>query len=159
MVSLKLSTRALRDIDNKLCRTPLTPGDRLQLQQIKRDHPAALFKPGEASQAYNCHGLTFASRRTAITNTLHLDHILLDDDYQEVPLAAVLPGDVVIYRTPLQDGGVEHSGVVVQKPAGQGGLIGVPLVLSKWGKAHEAIHYANYCPYSSYKITYFRVTK
>ena len=59
----------------------------------------------------------------------------------------VLPGDVVVYFT---GGDAEHSGIVV-------GLDLVPLILSKWGPAHEVIHRVNECPYDATEISYFRV--
>src|SRR5437773_11543121 len=49
----------------------------------------ATFRTGP-SPIYNCHGLTFASRRTRIPD---VTEVLADDGYQELPLKDVLPGD------------------------------------------------------------------
>jgi hypothetical protein len=33
----------------------------------------------------------------------------------------------------------------------------VPVVLSKWGPAHEVIHRVNDCPYDATQILYYRI--
>ncbi len=58
-----------------------------------------------------------------------------------------MPGDVVVYSN---SGDVEHSGIVIGKDF-------VPLILSKWGPAHEVIHRVNDCPYDSQQVTYYRI--
>ena len=100
---------------------------------------------------YNCHGLTFASRRTGIHDPAVLSLILEDDRYREVPLTDVLPGDVILYHNRLGD--IEHSGVVASKP----GAIGIPYVFSKWGKFMEVFHLANRCPYTYELPKFYRV--
>jgi hypothetical protein len=73
----------------------------------------------------------------------------------------VMPGDVIVYKASPADGGeIEHSGIVIREPQGVGGLVGVPLIVSKWGNAgEEMIHYANEGPYSQYSILYYRVVR
>jgi hypothetical protein len=94
----------------------------------------------EQSALYNCHGLTFASRRTRIETSRDIQTILDDDEYQEIAIADVLPGDVVIYYS--ERGEPNHSGIVVEA----GGQLLVPLVCSKWGSAGEFIHALQDCP-------------
>ena len=101
---------------------------------------------------YNCHGMTFASRRTGIYDDQSLFVILHEDNYIEVEAKQVLPGDVILYISP--DGDVEHSGVVVSRS--QPPLF-IPDVCSKWGKFAEIIHPANDCPYSFTRPKYYRV--
>jgi hypothetical protein len=43
---------------------------------------------------YNCHGLTFASRRTRIYD---VQQVLAEDAYEHIPLNEVEPGDVIVY--------------------------------------------------------------
>jgi hypothetical protein len=74
--------------------------------------------------------------------------VLADDEYKLIDVADVLPGDVVVYK---QNGDAEHSGIVI-KPGFP------PIVVSKWGSAHEVIHLANDCPYDSMQILYYRIT-
>jgi len=106
-----------------------------------------MHRPVGPSRQYNCHGLTFASRRTWIWKPSEIEKILKDDEYETVvELENVLPGDIVIYS---QDGDVEHSGIVLSVDP-------VPLILSKWGSSHEVIHKINECPYSG-SITFHRI--
>lgn len=98
---------------------------------------------------FNCHGLSFASRRTCISDKSAISQIIKDDGYQQVAPHDVLPGDVILY---FVDGGAEHSGIVVQ-----GGMApGMMLVLSKWGTNGEFIHGAYNSPYGT-DVRFFRV--
>jgi hypothetical protein len=63
----------------------------------------------EACPVYNCHGLTFASRRTTVGQTII--PILEDDGFDQVPEKEARPGDIVIYSSAR--GEVIHSGFVV----------------------------------------------
>ncbi|MCI0488620.1 MAG: hypothetical protein L0229_18690 [Blastocatellia bacterium] len=109
---------------------------------------------GNPSPIYNCHGLTFASRRTGIHESKEISKILQDDNYQEIIHPhPVLPGDVVLYFS--DDGDVEHSGIVICKPDDTN--LNIPVVISKWGKYCEVIHWANVCPYDSSRLRYYRI--
>ena len=121
------------------------------LPLFKRDYPDAEFRTGP-NPVYNCHGLTFAARRTGIHETSNLLVILDDDRYAEVTLDHVLPGDVILYFS--ADGDIEHSGVVISNDPGN---FKVPKVLSKWGKYFEALHPFNRCPYDFQIVKYYRV--
>ncbi|MCC7699074.1 hypothetical protein [Janthinobacterium sp. EB271-G4-7A] len=107
----------------------------------------------DATPRYNCHGMTFASRRTGIYRAEDLKQILKEDDYIQINSTNVLPGDVIIYFSP--DGDFEHSGIVVSSPNESG--LGVPRVVSKWGKFAEFSHWANNCPYNFSNVRYFRI--
>lgn len=108
---------------------------------------------GEPSPLYNCHGLTFGSRRTRIWDTEELRKILREDDYIEVDRLNALPGDVLLYLA--MDGDIEHSAVVLSRPAESD--FGIPLVLSKWGHYKELIHVASRCPYDYQHAKYYRL--
>src|SRR5436190_1643621 len=94
----------------------------VEISQVERNmFPAYEIKYGGMatrrsgpSAVYNCHGLTFASRRTCIHKADVVQLILSDDRYKEVARADVLPGDVVLYYG--EDGDIEHSAVVVTRP-------------------------------------------
>lgn len=103
---------------------------------------------------YNCHGLTFGSRRTQIGEGYVIRRILSDDKYVRIKHQEVLSGDVVIYVG--EDGDIEHSAVVLEKPDQQ---LKIPRVLSKWGTGAEASHWANQCPYSFQSPEYYRIVK
>ena len=101
------------------------------------------------SATYNCHGLTFASRRTCINKSRDLQRILRDDGYEEVSLHDTIAGDIVIYSA--VDGDLNHSGVVVAS----GAPLVLPLVCSKWGNAGEYLHGLTNCPTLYGPITTF----
>ncbi len=101
---------------------------------------------------YNCHGMTFASRRTGIFDAESINKILDEDGYKKVEPHLVLPGDVIIYLS--EDGDFEHSGIVVSSPDAD---FGVPRVVSKWGKYSEFVHWANNCPYTFENTSYYRI--
>jgi len=121
-----------------------------QLGDLKVQYLGSKFKSGP-SQLYNCHGMTFANRRTGIYENKVISTILNDDSYIEVNSLSILPGDIVIYFS--NDGDAEHSGIILQCPSGQEIA---PIVLSKWGSSFEVIHSLYLCPYDLSNIKYYR---
>lgn len=121
-------------------------------QPTESKYPKAK-KRSEPTGLYNCHGLTFANRRCFVEIAKQVLMILEDDDYQEIEIRNVLPGDIIVYYS---DGDVEHSGIVIQKAEAP---LFIPLVFSKWSCHAEFIHYANYCPYYMGNIKYYRIIK
>ena len=119
--------------------------------------PRAVPRPNPPSSVYNCHGLTFASRRTIVCD-LEIQKILNDDDYTEVnDWRNVLAGDIVIYYA-NGTGDAEHSGIVIEAHSNMQ-LCTEIKVLSKWGLTGEMIHSLTACPYPECTCKYFRVTK
>jgi len=153
--TLKLQTCERNDIKNEQFRS-LTPVEVQAAGVIETQYKLAIFK-GNLTPIYNCHGLTFASKRTWIYLDTEIEKILHDDRYIEIKNEKdVLPGDIVIY---YDEKGVAHSGIVIQVdlPATLHDLIKV-MVLSKWGKHKEVIHNVNYSPYSLSSIKkYWRI--
>ena len=87
------------------------------------------------STKYNCHGLTFASRRTSIRHPINIQAILQDDNYQEIDdLTKVRPGDIIVYQS--EPGDYTHSGIVVDHAP----LSQEIIVCSKWGCGPEVLH-------------------
>jgi hypothetical protein len=144
---LDLDTRCENQIENEIDRRESRAGDQLLSDDYKRQYPRALHRPTLPTRKYNCHGLTFASRRTWVAKASEIAKLLSEDNYDPVPLDSVMPGDVVVY---FQNGDAEHSGVIIE-----GGFI--PRVLSKWGPAHEVVHNVNDCPYDSMEKKYYRI--
>ncbi len=143
---LNLHTRGENQIENEIDRRPPRAGDQLLLEKHRADFPDETHRPVGPSRQYNCHGLTFASRRTWIYNASEIQKILKEDDYKEVAEKDVLPGDIVLYT---ENGDIEHSGIVISLD---------PLrILSKWGPSQEVIHRLRECPYSG-GVTYHRIT-
>lgn len=150
--SLNLDTREGNPIQNTQS-YEISAWDKAQYSDLKKSYGNTVTERSEPTAIFNCHGLTFASRRTCIYETSEVEKILRDDGYKEVPLEKVLPGDVIIYRS--QDGDPEHSGIVVQSP--QENQLKVPLVVSKWGKYNELLHFANQSPYTYSNARYYRI--
>ena len=116
-----------------------------------------LAQPRTALSGYfNCHGLVFASRRAAITDVEQIPSILKDDNYDEISdLAAVLPGDIVIYFN-IENNDAEHSGLVVAAPH-EANLVKTFMIVSKWGPCgREYLHALDDCPYTGNK-RFFRI--
>lgn len=95
------------------------------------------------SAVYNCHGLTFACRRTRITNTESIERILSDDNWVEIEMRDVRAGDIVVYYS--EEGEANHSGIIVACND-----LGIPTIYSKWGSAGEYIHLVTEYPHQLY---------
>jgi hypothetical protein len=116
----------------------------------------------EACPVYNCHGLTFGSRRTQVSPPIF--SILEDDGFDKVLSEKdVRPGDIVVYSNVR--GEVTHSGFVVWRKAVElveGSQSVIPMVWSKWGKGYEMIHAVGECPYFEEDgdvVTYYRLKR
>jgi len=117
---------------------------------LEQQHPRAKRRT-TPSALYNCHGLTFASRRTQISSTRDISTILEDDAYSKVELKDAKPGDVVVYSDDRGD--ANHSGIIVD-------FVLLPMVCSKWGSGAEFVHDLYDCPkiYGP-NITVYRCSK
>jgi len=148
---LALQTRKGGVVDNLMVLTPPHDGLDQMMRDLKAAYRNVLHRPVGPSAAYNCHGLTFAARRTGIAKPAQVQRILSEDGYSELPRSnAPCAGDIAIYR---EDGDIVHSGIVmdVQK--------GMPWVLGKWGDCHEVIHPVLDCPYNKAVVTYYRLSQ
>jgi len=120
--------------------------------EIRKRYNLAIFRT-EPCGMYNCHGLTFASRRTRIYEPKEIAKILDHDYYQELDIADLLPGDIVVY---YDSGDAQHSGIIIRVDSV--GTAKVPIVVSKWGNGQEVIHQVTMCPYfTGAQIRYYRV--
>ncbi len=149
--AITVETRLGTDIPNH---QPLefSEQDRSMCRQFDHKFPDAISRTNPIS-VYNCHGLVFASRRTWICEGSSVMTILEDDGYEEIPETEALPGDVIVYFD--EDGDPDHSGVLLDWSKGKPRI---PLVLSKWGKFREVIHWGNYGPYPQLsQARYYRV--
>ena len=152
MTSIKLETRKGTSILNSQSHQ-FSRFELAQQENLDNEWRGVLFRT-PPNPIYNCHGLTFASKRTSIHETASLRTILNDDGYTEIQRDNILPGDIALYLTDTGD--IEHSGIVITEPDQQ---FGVPKVVSKWGRYKEAIHWIHACPYESSNVKYYRVTK
>lgn len=130
--SLALQTRCANDILNEYNPEIPDAGCLTQLEILKKKYPRCVPRTHVPTFAYNCHGLTFASRRTQIWSSADIAHIIQEDGYRKIEDKDILAGDVIVYQS--QDTGeIEHSGIVIEKAKSLSG----PLILSKWGVCHE----------------------
>ncbi|MCI0695142.1 hypothetical protein L0337_24425 [candidate division KSB1 bacterium] len=148
--SIRVQTRKANDIQNEQSLL-ISEFERSQFPIFIKKHPKAKLR-ALPTGIYNCHGLTFASRRTMIYDPNEIWKIIKDDNYVRVEQIQALPGDVVLYLS--VEGDVEHSGIVISEPEPNFYL---PKVWSKWGKYYEVIHYVNDCPYEKSNIQYYRI--
>jgi cell wall-associated NlpC family hydrolase len=149
-----IQTRFANDIPNEFNPTPPHEQDVTTCKALITSYPKAETRTREPSYGYNCHGLTFAARRTQVVSSVDVQYILSEDGYVSVPMAQALPGDIVIYQS-QESGEYEHSGIVVERKAS---LMG-PKIVSKWGASQEFIHYYADCPYMPSNVTFYRMPK
>jgi hypothetical protein len=149
--SIALQTRQKWDIPNSQS-FEVSFRDEVDLREFKRRYPHTLFRTG-AIPIYNCHGLTFAARRSCISETTAIQRIVSDDHYELVSQKEVQPGDIILYVS-ADDGDIEHSGIVIEPPNDP---LFQPRVWSKWGFGAEVIHYAGQCPYDFSQPRYYRI--
>lgn len=149
--SITLHTKRGECVSNEQC--DISNWDRAHFGDIDQSWPLAK-KRCEPTGIFNCHGLTFASRRTSVSDSNEVRKILAHDGYEVVNKSDVLPGDVILYAG--EKGDIEHSGIVVEAPSGD---FQIPRVVSKWGKFRELIHMANQCPYNYLAATYYRIKR
>lgn len=104
---------------------------------------------------YNCHGLTFGSRRTCIPRVgdpTEVDDLLRRDGY--IPVNPPMPGDLAIYRRDVGQSGtgtIDHTGVVSYVDP----VIGSIRVRSKWGILEEFEHLVLDGPYRNSLVEYW----
>jgi len=121
-------------------------------QQPSRFEQFGALRVSEVCPVYNCHGLTFGSRRTQVDGSTETVSMILEDDgFKEIPIVSARPGDVVIYYD--VSGTILHSGIVLDL-----GELNVPKIWSKWGKGYEMVHLLGNCPYESSYAKFYRIT-
>jgi hypothetical protein len=130
---MRLETSTCHTIDN-IQGKEISELEKQNYLRLERKFPQIRPRT-DFSPFYNCHGLTFASRRTCITKSTMVKIILEHDKYEEIDdIKKVIAGDIIVYYSDLND--YNHSGVVVENIA----PLYVPIICSKWGKASEYLH-------------------
>jgi hypothetical protein len=107
---------------------------------------------GSPSACYNCHGLTFASKRTGIYEDQEIWKII-QAEYVEVKSENnVIIGDVILYFYGNDNNLISHSGIVVEANT----ISGIR-VYSKVAKGKEIVHHPRNCPYNLGSYRYYRI--
>jgi hypothetical protein len=154
--SIALATRTGRPIPN--AQDPDLPPHRVTLlvEQFRKRFPTAQLRIPPTGR-YNCHGLTFANRRTqvGVFDTRVIGLILEDDGFRNCGRES-LPqsGDILVCYDGVE---VSHTRIVMFVEPGkpEQGVFPQIFVLSKWGPAGEYFHIVNTGPYSSHRVTYW----
>ena len=149
-VKLALETRRKSAIDNLLNRERAVAGLHLAVEALKKKYPHADHRQVGPCHTFNCHGLTFGSRRTWIDNPSEILKIIKEDDYEVVQFRDISVGDIAVY---FVNGDVEHSGIVVEITAAG------PRILSKWGPCQEVVHLVAECEYEASNVVYYRISE
>ena len=125
---IALQSRAGRPIRNCVELAATEQQVRVYEEVIKPKHPRWQNRKG-ACGVYNCFGLVWACRRTAIEGPGEIETIRHDDGYRQIAQEDPEIGDVAVYRDP--SGEIQHVARVakVEHRAGYR----APLLLSKWG--------------------------
>lgn len=147
---ITIQTRKGNDIKNTVY-DKISPYIQNIISKYKNKYPKIKYRSEETGN-YNCFGMVFASRRCFIID--NINNILKDDDYKEVHISKVLPGDIVLY---FNNYDIIHCGIVIDTPSKKN--FWNPLVISKWYCFREVIHNMNDCPYSNSttKRKYYRI--
>ncbi len=132
-----LQTRLGHNVKNsQSCQPDAAIQKRYQL--LRKKHLGWITRKA-ACGFYNCFGLVWANRRTAIYEESEISKILSDDGFRQIKTESQLqPGDVVLYRL---DDNICHAAIVLELRPLQSGTRNIPWVLSKWSDAFgEDIH-------------------
>lgn len=145
--TIPVCTRLGREIPNAQDPDQPPPVAARLIEKHRRSYPMAVMRRSPAGQ-YNCHGMTFANRRTGIYDPADVEAILSDDGYRQIKAAEAQPGDIVVCYDGRQ---VSHTGVVMGVDR-RNDLIGgqAVWVLSKWGQAGEYLHAIADGPYGEH---------
>jgi len=149
--TIRLQTRKGTDINNyQLHNIDITQYE-VQMAKLSQQYLGIILRPNTITGMYNCHGMTFASRRTGI-NTISMQ-LITEDDFIQIADNEVLPGDVVLYINDL--GEIEHTGFITSVDLPNRSKF-TTMVLSKWGDGSEVIHAIFNCPYAKDNIQFVR---
>ena len=141
--SLELATRAGERIPN-VREFPLSPTVmKTRIRQHRESHPHIVVR--SAASVYNCAGMVFASRRTAIDIDL-VRRILKEDGYRQIASEDMQMGDIVLYADQSQRvshvGMIAsmHVGMIASMPVERQGQLNPVRILSQWGSDGEYFH-------------------
>lgn len=148
--SIVVQTRCGTPVDN-VQEANLTLFYQAQSRQQMTRHagPGVVFRINESGY-YNCHGLTFAARRTAIPDPQEVAKIIREDGYKAVLRSDVVVGDIALY---MSKDDIEHSATVVAVENLH------VRVLSKWGMGPEVVHWLHQGPYDAADVRFYRVMR
>lgn len=142
--ALKLETRGRRWVKNVL--RPETPPALMRIRIEVTLQECSDARNVSESTIYNCYGLAFAARRSAIVDEEDVQAILDDDGYRRLPWdpSTWLPGDVVIYRKDSSE--IAHVGLISRIVPDTATASFEVFVRSAWGDSGEYDHVIDHVP-------------
>jgi len=147
--SIKLQTRKGSDIENSQF-FEIAPHEKEQFKKLEALFPLVKIR-NNPTAIYNCHGMTFASKRTGINESDSLKQILKDDNYIEIQEKDILPNDIILFLD--KDDNIHHSGIIMYIDEKSH----IPFICSKWGSYSEIVHSVYNSLYDTKFIKYYRV--
>lgn len=140
--SIHLETRQKSPIDNVIAPEPGPEGER-KYARIRKLYGQHWTNRKPACGVYNCYGMIFASRRTAIFDDDQIPMVLEEDGYRRVVDERwVRPGDLVFYRLCAPDK-LLHVAVILRRDD----TLGTLFALSKWNSiaGEDEHHIRHHC--------------
>lgn len=141
--ALALETKRRNHIPNEMAPKRSPSAMFAAMRYVSGQTPGVVCR--SLDSVYNCMGMVFGSRRTAI-DLPHFGMITADDGLKLVTTQAdVRVGDVAAYRNPKTDA-VVHVGTVITHEVLGGSGEYITKVLSQFGRDGEYVHSANILP-------------
>lgn len=146
--SIVLQTRQGTSIPNSQSPHPPATKQVTDYERLRSQHGANWTQRKPATGTYNCFGLAFASRRTAIYRTGDVELLLKEDGYRRLEITDTpQPGDVLLYID-AEDRSIIHCAVVMEIRRLEGGGVPaghIPWALSKWNDSYgEDLHHCRH---------------
>jgi hypothetical protein len=124
---LPLATKGGTQIANSVAPAP-EARHLLKYKQIRQKHSSWRSRKDPCGE-YNCYGMLFASRRTAIYEDVEVSRILTEDGYRQIPFANAAVDDIAVYQA---FHGFVHAGRIVEVGVATEPSLRPIIVLSKW---------------------------
>ena len=136
--SIKLETRTRKWIRNEQY-DEFHP-EQLKAAKLEMERSYRGIVTRSLTATYNCHGLTFASRRTAVYESDDVQMILDEDGYKRLENRNdVERGDIVVFRR-NKNAPISHTGLVIDWTPDLKTSTKKVTILSQWGRNGEYIH-------------------
>ena len=137
--SIRVETRRGRPLENYVAPSVSQADINFYYGALRRNFPRWELRK-HAIGVYNCAGMVWADRRTALVSPVEWQQILTDDEYRQIPLQTAEIDDIVVYRS-QSDAEILHVARVCIKVPLAGSQQFVFKALSKWDQSKgEDIH-------------------
>jgi hypothetical protein len=150
--SIKTHTSLNQEIINEQYET-LSYQDKALPDSFESEFKSKFY--GAYNPFYNCHGLTFACKRTGIYDDNEIRKII-KAEYMEVKSTKdVVVGDIILYSLDQNEDVISHSGIVVEVIQGISPVI---KIYSKVRMGREIVHQYDVGPYKNNYKKFYRIS-